>query len=38
MNVGGNRFEKLERISVYTLDKFIETIRKGTMIRDIDIT
>ena len=38
MNVGSNRLEKLERILVYTLDKFIEAIRKRTMIYDIDIT
>ena len=37
MNVD-SRLEKLERISVYTLDQFIEAIRKGAMIHDIDIT
>ena len=38
MNVGGSRLEKFERISVYKLNKFIEAIRKGAMIHDIDIT
>ena len=38
MNIDGSRLEKLKRILVYTLDKFIEAIRKGIMIHDIDIT
>ena len=38
MNVGGSRLETLGRISVYTLDKFIDAIHRGAMIYDIDIT
>jgi len=37
-NVGDSRKEKLRQISVYTLDKFIEAVRKGAIIHDIDIT
>jgi len=38
INVGGSRKKKLRQISAYTLDKFIEAIRKGAIIHDIDIT
>jgi len=36
INVSGSR--KVRQISAYTLDKFTETVRKGAIIHDIDIT
>jgi len=37
-NVDDSRKKKLRQISVYTLDKFTEAVRKRAIIDDIDIT
>ena len=36
-NQGGNRYEKLKRISEYTLNRFNEALERGMIIHDIDI-